>query len=829
MATRSLQKPEAFFDQLLDCLSAVKRPGNFYSQGVAAAPIPRLDVAGMGTLAFPLQRFQAEQLVALAERAPYGRGAETIVDTSVRSSWQLAPDRFQVTGAEWDRTLTGIVRRVAEDLGCSGDVAAEPYKLLLYDRGSFFLEHRDTEKAEGMFGTLVVLLPSLFRGGELVVQHAEHEVVLDLRGEDVSQVSFAAFYADCVHELRPITEGFRLGLIYNLVRRGPGPRPTPPNYGMELEDACSMLNRWSRDLQISSAPPSEGDSPAPPDKLLYVLEHHYTSAGLGFANLKGADAAVAPLMQEAARRADCAFHLAMVSLRESGAAVEEYGGRRGYGRRGYGRHENDPQDFEVLEVYERSQQVEHWIGVDDRPVELPPIEFEEEELCPPDSLENEKPDEQHYLEASGNEGASFDRTYRRAALVLWPHHQAMTVMAQSGPKASIAYLRLVADQANGKPESRERRDGARLASILIDQWEATPTTERWASWRSDELEAAMLSALVRLGDAALLERFLNRVVCAGRYAGKTNEGIRSSCDLLGWQGLGPLLTQLLHRSMPTAFKQCIQLFELLTQDRDRGTGGPATLRAVGRVLVETLPPSPGQTAGANYEARLATWMTPRGEPEPGAGGFLVTLFQSLWRLADVAVVESLLTQIHQHPDTYPLDAILLPATLALRSVALPAESPRLGLARLEDLALAALRARVAQPLSEPTNWAQTFKLSCSCADCQATRVFLADSASQVWSFKAAERRRRHVEDSLHGGDVDCRTQRGSSPHVLVCTKNRKSYEARCEQRRSDLEAITTLTSSTPRSDPSPKPQCEPKIESGSQRASIGTTTARAPR
>ena len=35
---------------------------------------------------------QAAQLIAVAERAPYGRGGETLVDTAVRSSWQmLAP------------------------------------------------------------------------------------------------------------------------------------------------------------------------------------------------------------------------------------------------------------------------------------------------------------------------------------------------------------------------------------------------------------------------------------------------------------------------------------------------------------------------------------------------------------------------------------------------------------------------------------------------------------------------------------------------------------------------------------------------------------------
>ena len=51
------------------------------------------------------------------------------------------------------------------DLGVEPDhVRAELYKVLLYEPGSFFKKHRDTEKADGMFGTLVVQLPSRYIG-----------------------------------------------------------------------------------------------------------------------------------------------------------------------------------------------------------------------------------------------------------------------------------------------------------------------------------------------------------------------------------------------------------------------------------------------------------------------------------------------------------------------------------------------------------------------------------------------------------------------------------------------------------------------------------------
>jgi hypothetical protein len=59
-------------------------------------------------------------------------------------------------------------------------VTAVLYKLLLYEEGGFFKTHRDTEKADGMFATLVLQLPSTFTGGEFVVTHGGVSRTFDL-------------------------------------------------------------------------------------------------------------------------------------------------------------------------------------------------------------------------------------------------------------------------------------------------------------------------------------------------------------------------------------------------------------------------------------------------------------------------------------------------------------------------------------------------------------------------------------------------------------------------------------------------------------------------
>ena len=309
-------------NQLFNALQNVQRPGNFYATGRLEVFPPHLEVEGVGRIALPLLPLQAEQLVAVAEHAPYGRGQETLVDTQVRRTWQIDANRVTLGGKHWQKDLDAIVNRAVTGLGVSGEVRAELYKLLVYDAGSFFISHRDTEKAAGMFATLVIVLPSEYSGGELVVKHQQEQVKLDLGCDDPSEIAFAAFYADCVHEVLPITQGCRLTLIYNLLRTDKKmPLPKPPDYRLEQDKVASLLRNWAAELSTNSHEET-------PEKLIYLLEHAYTPAELGFDALKNADEAVADVLVAAAGQADCDIHLALVSVEENGIA--EYAGSGRY-------------------------------------------------------------------------------------------------------------------------------------------------------------------------------------------------------------------------------------------------------------------------------------------------------------------------------------------------------------------------------------------------------------------------------------------------------------------------------------------------------------------
>lgn len=197
--------------------SEIVGTGTFHSYGTASFFLPQLHVKELGELAFPLPPSQAKKLKELAEAAPYGKGEKTVYDEEVRKCRQIDAAQFSIKASKWQRYLKKTVARVCEDLGVEGEVSAVPYKLLSYEPGGRFLPHRDTEKLDAMFGTLIIALPSAHEGGELVVRHGGRKATIDFSKEaHVHKLQHAAFFADCEHEVKPVRSGFRCCLVYNL-------------------------------------------------------------------------------------------------------------------------------------------------------------------------------------------------------------------------------------------------------------------------------------------------------------------------------------------------------------------------------------------------------------------------------------------------------------------------------------------------------------------------------------------------------------------------------------------------------------------------------------
>jgi len=718
--------------------------------------MPTIDVDGVGRIAFPIQLVQAERLVAIAETAPYGRGEKTVVDREVRRTWQVDSAKIRIGGRHWEKTLAGLVADIALGLGVSEPVAADFYKLLVYDTGSFFVDHRDTEKAPGMFATMVLVLPSTHSGGELVIKHVGREVVLDPRPEEPSEIGFAAFYADCVHEVRPVKTGCRLTLVYNLRFVDEKQPLKAPDYRAEHRRVMELLRSWA----------SAEDEP---DKLILPLEHAYTPAELSFSALKGADAGVASVLVKAAAEADCDLHLALVSIEESGSA--EHTGY--YGHRKWSRDEEEDEEFEVAEVIDRALILSKWRRPDGGEAGFDDFPFTEDELYPPDAFEDLTPDEQYFHEATGNEGASFERTYRRAGFVLWPTARRLAVLNQAGLRTTLPYLEdLTArwETSNASIQSPLWREADELSRHMLRSWSRSP-------WRAeDDAEAGrMLDLQIRLGNVECIDTFLAELSAEGHYAAPDNGAIVHAAALLPAPRATELLVRIVRRNAQAHLSACGDL--LL-----RCVAGPTGhLKQIGAASVDALPGDPAKREQVDAWAR----------PKPVKPGFVVDLVTATsW--IDAGLAARAIKHLMAWPKTYKPDEVLVPAALALAKLLESKAWP--AVERLREASLDHLRRRIALPLEAPRDSTRTNPLKCTCGDCRVLGAFLVAPDQLRWRLKAVQDRRTHVEQSVRSAacDLDLTTERHGSPHTLVAAKNQASYERRAKQRAQDLEHVSAL-------------------------------------
>ena len=246
--------------------------------------IPLLHVSDIGLIPLPLNDCTIALLLQKMKSSSFGRHLSTETDESVRKSYELTADQFECKNPKFNAAVQILAKTASKTLGIHNEhVVAVPYKLILYEPGSHFVEHRDTEKLEGMFGTLVVQLPSIYMVENglpvLSVKHLENEYEYHFGAEEncdaplsATNIFYAANYADLRHTVNKIESGHRLILTYNLtVSRGKQPRiPSYDNLHGEL--GCT-LNQWNDDKPM-----------------VLRLEHLYTEQSLddsGMEALKG--------------------------------------------------------------------------------------------------------------------------------------------------------------------------------------------------------------------------------------------------------------------------------------------------------------------------------------------------------------------------------------------------------------------------------------------------------------------------------------------------------------------------------------------------------------
>ena len=762
---------------LEDLLCSLGDSVRFVTSGSVSPALPGLTIKKIGPIGTPVSAADAKRMIAQAEQAPYGRGEKTILDANVRRVWQLDPKQFDLENREWDDHLATIVDVVRNDLGIAHKVKAELYKLLIYEKGSFFAPHRDTEKSSRMFATLVICLPSRHDGGTLVVHHdGQTEKIEFGKKESEFKTQYAAFYADCEHEITPVTAGYRVCLVYNLATVG-RKQPAAPKNLAAVEEAARLL----------PAVFSGADAPV---KIAVPFQHQYTQAGLDPDELKGSDRARAHVLVRAAVKLNFDLYFALLTHWQSGEPDYDTLDFDPWHRRSsYGWHDDEGDEDgddksggdssgEMGEVFDESLKLDHWRDPSGRDPRFGEMGLEESEVLHTSDKEGWAC-RQQIEEASGNAGVSMERWYRQGVIVMWPSDRKFRVLAAEGQQAAMPELEKMTARAK-RPEALAACRA--FASEIVAAWRprAQPTSG------TNGLSGRMLAVLDRIGATDLALRFLEEILPKD-YDGSEGASLAQLAGRAGWQRAASALCKLIAAQQPEDYHA--NLAGLAAICRPVCCSPPA--------MTDERREACADVAAALVDA-MERWDAKRAGTHFGSGdvrkGVTTDMLRILAAISDGQRMDWLVTHVITDPSHYDVRGVLIPEVEAIykRLQKCPAAEP--AAARLLAHCRDELRAATAQPIEPPKNWKRDADLGCKCADCKALATFLRDPLTSVGRFPLRKERRQHLHRIIDMRQCDCthETERKGSPQTLVCTKTQSSYERRLKQFENDLAVLKNL-------------------------------------
>ncbi|ROO62723.1 2-oxoglutarate-Fe(II)-dependent oxygenase superfamily protein [Micromonospora sp. Llam0] len=744
---------------------------------------------GVGPIVLPATAEQAKQLSSVGRPARFGKGEQTLTDAGVRDTWEIPTSLVDIDEQRWRETLHPMLDHLRADLGLPQgcELVAEPHSMLVYAPGQFFAPHQDSEKADAMIGTLVVTLPSKSAGGVLSIEHAGRTESYE---SSPDELTFVAFYADCRHQVSPVTSGHRIVLTYNLLLAGDPVASAAGSLGQDL------VTELAGCLDDHFAGPA--DEPA---RLVYLLDHEYTQRALGWDRLKGDDVGRAAAVRAAAQAAGCEVTLALVELQETWSAVdpEESWGRRGRGRGRYGRYRYDEEEptggsgsgeYELEELIDSSMTLDCWL---DESGEVVPtsLRISDDEVCATTPTANLSPQSSEYEGYMGNYGNTLDRWYRRAAIVVWPRRWTFAIRAQASPGWALDRL---ADLLRAGDVAGARSSAATLASF----WRVAPAAGELVvgralavAWELDEPDlAAMLLAPLRVetlttADAPALARL------ATRYGESwTRERVN------GWFGRNWLTrAPLFDKQTPDWLASLPAMCAALRAAPDAGGV------LVGRLLVA------GVWSELHGRARgMLTYPAARDRrkylADLGPQIAVVLAGAASLGTADLAdpAVEFL---CRDEDDVLGCAMSTLRATRATAAdrqathatAADQAGQQVTGLDTLTAHVARRLEQQLARPVRAADDWSVELPKGCDCELCTTLVAFLGDPARRTFEWPLAEQRRRHVHSRIDQADlpVDHQTRRSGRPYTLVLRKTDALFDREREARRRAQEDLAWLT------------------------------------
>lgn len=186
--------------------------------------------------AMPVVRFTSDGAVVTAsdldslrtrtEPSMIGLEHANVLDESLRCSRETKDVQLEPWPA-----LDAILAQIATQLNLNWTLSARVHKLIVYEAGSFFREHRDAEHVPGHMMSLVVDLGSSARGGHVVFLHplrgsAERHYsnrfpTAQSREWASSTGAWAAWFSSTMHAVSKVESGYRVVLTLDVVATPP--------------------------------------------------------------------------------------------------------------------------------------------------------------------------------------------------------------------------------------------------------------------------------------------------------------------------------------------------------------------------------------------------------------------------------------------------------------------------------------------------------------------------------------------------------------------------------------------------------------------------------
>ena len=402
---------------------------------------PNIDIKGYGILPLPVNKHTFDSVKPLCSLLPFGD--ETTENVGLTGNiFQLDPQQFVIKNVKFVNQVASLIEdKISFNLGLgfqSRNISVKICKLLICKAGRRFCEQRnvDMESQDGMFGSLVIQLPSVFTGGDLIVKHDNFSKVFNNSApEKSSRCSFVAHYASCPHELTEITSGYRVALVYSLCWEGNEIKPSPSLASRKTAKLCNLLNEYFDEADIFQ----------------WVLQDYRyplndISDGVSpVENLKSCDKNVISALKNALEYDKMQYCKDRWELYIANAdkEVTEYGfcSRENHGRSfdGYRRC------FEMEFVDQESTQLSRFTPLSTNGSMVKFLKFD---FDPEDAVNFYDDYDDFWGDDMGtgcsgptkNEGVTRDRWYQRKVFVLWRADKSLSIKLKSGVSAGVDHI-----------------------------------------------------------------------------------------------------------------------------------------------------------------------------------------------------------------------------------------------------------------------------------------------------------------------------------------------------------------------------------------------------